>query len=518
MGYSSTLPEIRGEDIRESQAQFARGGLFRRRLRSTIYALALAVSISTWFVAIRAPLWQDEAGSYWQIDAGFSQIWPRQFSTNLFPAYSYILWLSTKLIGTSEIALRIPSILAMLGAASLLFLSAREIFERDLAIVATVIFCLDPIVIFASIDVRPYAFAVLVTIAAIYVLLRLRRSDSNWLAALFGLLAGCVIWFHYLFGAILPGLFLCFIAIKFPERNKAWKQLSVGLGSFALAFLPVIPGLLYLFHTSGTHVCENAPNLVEVAWTVAPGWLLPAYGLTALAAAAGVRSDRQIHFRGWHVLVCVSLAFTPILILYGVSVGTSIHTFASRYRLDAIPGIALCWALALSRLRSRRLQLLFCVALAATTALQCFTSPRSRFHETSIKYALELAGKEASVDDAPVLICSDFVESDYVTMPSPEATKDSFLFAPLSYYPLRVPVVALPQQINNETIQIGSRFLREAAQKHERFLVVADRYYSYKTLDWFADNAAMTHSVRELGVLDGVEILEFVPRADPAGR
>ncbi len=68
----------------------------------TIYALAVAASVSTWFIALRAPLWLDETGTYWQINAGFSQIWPRFFLTLSSPEYAYILWLSTKLIGTSE--------------------------------------------------------------------------------------------------------------------------------------------------------------------------------------------------------------------------------------------------------------------------------------------------------------------------------------------------------------------------------------------------------------------------------
>jgi hypothetical protein len=70
----------------------------------------------------------------------------------------------------------------------------------------------------------------------------------------------------------------------------------------------------------------------------------------------------------------------------------------------------------------------------------------------------------------------------------------------------------LPQLINDETIQVGSRFLKEAAQKHERFLVAADKFRSSSTLDWFTENAAATHSVRILGNFHGMEVLEFVPR------
>src|SRR6185437_7726650 len=148
------------------------------------YALALAASISIWFIAIHAPLRQDETGSFWVINGGFLRAWNVCFRSTNFPTYYVVLWLSSKILGISEAALRAPSILAMLGAVWLLYLAARELFSRELSLLATVIFCLNPIVIFESVDIRPYAFAVLATNAAILVVLRLRRSDSNWLAAL----------------------------------------------------------------------------------------------------------------------------------------------------------------------------------------------------------------------------------------------------------------------------------------------------------------------------------------------
>ena len=476
-----------------------------------IYALALTTSISIWFIAIRAPLWLDETGSYWQIGAGFSGILSRQVL--FFPAYSYILWLSTKIIGTSEIALRVPSILAMLGAVYLLYRAARELFDRDGAIAAAIVFCLHPIVAFLSIDARPYAFAALATNATILILTRLRRSSSNWLAVLFGLSAACIVWFHYLFIVILPALVLCFFAIKICDRKTLWRQFGIALAAFALAFLPVIPGVLDMIRTGGTHVFELAPNLKDLALTFAPGrrWLI--FGVTALAAVAVTRSYRRIHFQGWHILFCASLALIPILILYGISMGTSIHIFVSRYRLVAIPGIALCWAMLLSAIRPPRVaRLLLCVTFVTIAAYYSYSSPSSRLHAYTWKYALQAAEKNASVDGAPVLICSDFPEADYVPMPV-DSAKESFFFAPLFYYKLSVPVVPLPRTLNDEAIRAGSRFLEEAARKHERFLAMAYEP-SYKTLDWLALSASATHSVRKLGIFDGVEVLEFVPRTE----
>ncbi len=479
---------------------------------SAIYFLALVASISMWFIAVRAPLWLDETGSYWQISAGFLGIWPRQLVSLSFPAYSYILWFSTKIIGASEIALRIPSIFAMLGAVYLLYLAARELFDREISLIAAIIFCLHPIVIFASIDVRPYAFAVLTTNAAILILLRLRRNDSNGLAALFGLLAAWIVWFHFLFATILPALVLCFFIVKIGDRKALWRQFRVAFAVFLLAFLPVIPGLVSISRTSKSHVFELAPNLADLVWTLAPGYLLLIFGMTALVVAVIAQSDQQIHFQRWQILLCASLAFLPILILYGVSAETSIHCFVARHRVVAAPGIALCWALILSPFRFRAVRLLFCVALMATTAYQYYSSPSSGQHGYTWKYALEAAEKNASADNAPVLICSDYPEADYVEMPLNSA-KNSPFFTPLSYYRLSVPVVPLPRALNDEAMRVGSRFLQEAATKHERFLALAYQP-SYRTLDWLAQSAAATHTVRKLGVFDDIEVLEFVPRTE----
>jgi hypothetical protein len=233
-----------------------------------------------------------------------------------------------------------------------------------------------------------------------------------------------------------------------------------------------------------------------------------------LAFAARQRRYSFDRFEPRHFLLCAFLALIPILILYGVSVGTPLHTFDPHRRLDAIPGIALCWAFILSRFRSRILRLLFCVTLVTVTACIQFSSPLAKHHDLTWKYALEVAEKNASVDNAPVLMCSGFIEADFVPMPL-DSAKESKLLAPLSYYNLSAPVIPLPMALNDEAMRVGSSFLQEAAQKHERFLAMA-QHSSYKTLDWLTQNATATYSVRKIGVFDEIEVLEFVPRTSPA--
>jgi hypothetical protein len=490
--------------------------LIQHRLLYAIYALAIAVSISVWFIAIRAPLWLDETHSFYVIKAGFSEIrsrmgWP------IVPIYPYILWAWAKIVGTGAVALRISSVLAMLGAVYLLYRAARELFDRDVALIAAVLFCLHPIVVFAAIDVRPYAFAALTINASILALVRLRHNNSNWMAALFGLSAAGIGHFQFLFAVIFPALAICFLAIKIGDRRTLWRQGGVALAAFTFAFLPVVPVLQLMFHTRGTHVFDEAPKLADLRWTLAPDWLGYIIVGAVLVAAATRRLDLQSRFEGWRFLVCVSLGLVPILILYGVSAETPIHVFVYRYRLVAIPGIVLCWAWLVSRIDSRALRLLFSVFVVASFAYLSFTSPFSKLHGYTWKYALELAEKNASADNAPVLICSDFPEADVAAIPVGAAVKDSGLFSPLTYYRLSVPVVGLPRTLNDQTMGIVSGFLREPERRRERFLALGF-VASYQTLHFIESSAALTHTERLLGTFDGVVVLEFTPRAGGRDR
>jgi hypothetical protein len=115
-----------------------------------------------------------------------------------------------------------------------------------------------------------------------------------------------------------------------------------------------------------------------------------------------------------------------------------------------------------------------------------------------------------------VVICSDLPESDYLPIPTGAAAKDSAIFAPLSYYQLTVPVVPLPRGLNDEAKRAGSRFLKEAEQRHQRFLAMAFMA-SWDTLDWLVDNTDDIYSAREVGTFNGIRVLEFTPLTHAVG-
>jgi 4-amino-4-deoxy-L-arabinose transferase-like glycosyltransferase len=488
------------------------------QLSFIIYALAVLVALSVWFLAVRAPLWLDETGSYWSISGGFSQIWARSVEINSFPAYFYILWLTNAVFGGKEIVLRIPSILAMLAATYVFYRCARELFAREVALVATVLFILDGRVVFAAIDVRPYAFAMLITNVAIFSFIRWSKTKKVSYAALLGITSAGIFYFHYLFGCIVAAFVIAYFIDRWPSPFAELRQLGVAVGCLALLMVPVLSRLWYLQQTRSTHIFADPPTFTlfrealgfalpgssPVASGVVPFVFLGAVFVAAFTRKVSIPDGPSIR----RFILCAILGLVPSVILYGVSITTPLHVFINRYEAVAVPGIALCWAWIFSLIDSRLLRVLGCAVLVTWSAYLSYTSPMAGTHGYSWKDALEFADANAAQDGSPLVICSDLPESDFQSMPTGPAS-ESLLFSPLGYYRVRATVVPMPRTLTEQAQVIGRRFLLRIDNK--RFIAIG-WIRSYPTLDWFASATSTTHVPHVLGEFLGIVVVEFVPR------
>ena len=197
-----------------------------------LYPAALLASLSIWFLAIRAPLWLDETLAYWQVAGGFGKVWSRSALMPSSIGYLYTLWLAKSILGSSEIALKIPSTLAMLGAVYFLFRVARELFDQETAFLTCIFFALTNNVVFAATDARPYAFALLATSVATFAFVRWMAGREMRQAILFGAAAAGILYFHYLFGAILPVFAIYYLAARYRSIKADLRQLAAVLTSF----------------------------------------------------------------------------------------------------------------------------------------------------------------------------------------------------------------------------------------------------------------------------------------------
>ena len=363
---------------------------------------------------------------------------------------------------------------------------------------------------FHDIASRPYAFALLATNLAIFVFIRWMTQPQIQYAVLFGVAAAAILYFHYLFGVILPAFAIYYLAMRGRSIKADVRQLAAVLATFILFAAPLILRVLSLYRTRQTHVVPELAQTVVALKIFAPQKLLIGF-LIAVFVAALVRKlklpDRDCFPA---ILLCPLLALVPGAILYSISAVTPLHLFISRYCLVAVPGSVLTWGLLTSRIDSRLLRQMFCVGLVVVTILYYHANPYMRKHELSFKPAFELVNANVAPDKAPILMCSAFIESDYESMPAPAS--ENALLSQASYYPLDAPTALLPFDLNDETIRVASQSVQAAAQRHQRFLVIAGPA-SYSTLEWLVSYLQGMFVPREMGEFDGIVVLEFSPIA-----
>jgi len=481
----------------------------------SLYPLSLLASLSIWFLAIRAPLWLDETLAYWQVSGGFAKVWTRSALMPSSIGYLYTLWLAKSILGSSEIALKIPSTLAMLGAVYFLFRAARVLFDQETAFLASIFFALTYNVVFAATDARPYAFALLATNLATFAFVRWMTGHEMRQAILFGIAAAGILYFHYLFAAILPAFALYYLAVRHRSIRADLRQLAAVLGIFTLGVLPLIFRIVSLYQTKGTHIVQEVHHPVLATLnTLAPLQTLIGFGAMVFLAAL----VRRVKLPGRDCfpsgLLCLLLALIPAAVLFSVDAVASTHLVIPRYLTIVAPGSALTWALLTSRIDSRFLRQVFCVGLVGLTVFQCFRSPISREHELNFKQAHAFVNANVGNDNdkVPVLVCSAFIESNFEPMPADRSSENALL-SQIDYYPISAPVVMLPMDLNDEAIRIARQTVLTAAGKGQRFFMVAGPT-SYPTAKWLANYSRGAFTARLLREFDKeIMVVEFQPVA-----
>ncbi|MCC7174079.1 MAG: glycosyltransferase family 39 protein [Bryobacterales bacterium] len=196
----------------------------------------LAVALLPWVLPIGSGFWLDETFTYWTTRGGFSDIprrcteWPHSI------LYSGIIRTLDLGGGHDEVYLRLPSLVAMLLTALLVYRIAREMFDEETARTALVIFAGMPPVAYAA-DARPYALGLAAVTGAGWLLLRFGRSGRLSHGLEYGCAAALVPHLHMLFSVALPaqGFYLA------HAWRKGWIRTGPLMAAGAAAALAAAP-------------------------------------------------------------------------------------------------------------------------------------------------------------------------------------------------------------------------------------------------------------------------------------
>jgi mannosyltransferase len=330
------------------------------RMRAGTLAIDIAivsgVSLLLGLIRLGSPaLWFDEAYTYRQINKGYLD----QFD-GYQPFYYWIQKPWTDLVGTSEWALRFPSVVGAMLAGSLLVVLGRRLFDRRVALLSGLFLATSPYFVKWSQQARVYPFLAAASIVAMLFLLRALERGTRGAWALYGVAFTGLVVTHAVVGLLLVPAQAVLIAQR-RERVLPHGLLAgvvvVGLGVPWVAQLAMRTNgdateTSWIPYPSAAYV---SGALMGVAGAAGFGLLLSVIGLWALRRSG----------EGGVAVWLGSWAFGPILLALVISLVRPI--FLDRYLVVAAPAFAVLAAVAIMSL-ARRARV---VALAAAVVATC---------------------------------------------------------------------------------------------------------------------------------------------------
>ena len=139
-------------------------------------------------LTLAVTLWKIQVPSFWR-DEGATQSATQRSFTDLITmlghvdavhgAYYVVMWLGVRLAGHGELALRLPSALAMAATAALITVTGRRLVSQRAGLAAGLTFAALPAVSWFAQDARPFALETAAAAAASYVLVRLAEDGAR---------------------------------------------------------------------------------------------------------------------------------------------------------------------------------------------------------------------------------------------------------------------------------------------------------------------------------------------------
>ncbi|HWS32096.1 MAG TPA: glycosyltransferase family 39 protein [Actinoplanes sp.] len=249
----------------------------------------------------------------------------------VFGFYYLLLHWWTALAGTSETALRLPSIVAMAGAVAVAAELGRRLFTPMTGLVTGLILCMIPNTSRYAAEARPYAFACFFAVLA---LLLLVRNRTPWLW--YGLSVTFMGLFHLVSLTTLLA-HAAFVLLHRRHRILPWA------GTVAAALVPLLPVVWFGLHQQDTQLHWVEPLTLgrlhgmpgEITGSREVAWFL--IGMAVL-----------VSWRPLRRLAPVALfAIGPLAVLALVSVLFS-PMWVARYLLVVLAPLAMLAAVALT--------------------------------------------------------------------------------------------------------------------------------------------------------------------------
>jgi len=359
--------------------------------------LVAVVALVLGLIRLGTPsLWVDEG---YAAEAAHRSVWWWFANDQYHVLYDSVIRLWTTVAGTSEWALRLPSVLGAMLACGLLVVLGRELFDRWVAVFAGLFLATSPFFVQWSQQARGYTLLVALALGATLLLLRALDRGTRAAWAAYGVAVSAVVVWHAVAGLLLVPAHLVLIA---ERRKRVLPHAPLAAVIFCAVAVPWAATIA--MRSTGQNVGMNwlrAPTpavvvhgVLDVSGAAGLGLALAVLGLVMLARARS--KDDAVWLGVW--------AFAPFVLALLPSFVRPI--FLDRYLIVAAPAFALLAAVAVTGIGRRFGSLALAAAFAATTlglVAWYSTASRGNWHGENWRAAVATVERRAAPGDQIVV-------------------------------------------------------------------------------------------------------------------
>lgn len=493
-----------------------RTALMGQKLRQDRVGYGLVVLLCVcvlrlWVMPLGSSFWVDEMATAFVVEHGEADPSLRVAPQVPASVYYALPRASVRVLGFSEAAYRLPSLLAMLMALWLIARIAARLIHPDAAWFA-VFACLSLRGFnYQADDARPYGLGTLALCAGVWFLIRWLDSNRWPDAAAFEICAALLCRVHLVFWPFYA-LFALYAAARLRRGETGvtgWRAAAV-FALVGLSLIPVAAQAVAINRAAGQHVVSALPGTAAFTDSLKLGLLV-----VSAAAAATVARLRREHGEPMPKGTAIALIATwwvcaPIgLFLFSWVTGNA--TFVQRYLYAGLPGTALAATLAAAVFvppsHWRGLSLAFGTGVLLMMGNWTALWPAHQHSDwRGAARAINALGLGA---DTPILCPSPFIEARPPVW-RPDYPLNSFLYSELLVYKMVGREYPFPFD-NSPEAQENARALAEGALRAARlFAIYGSEGSVEKWRDWFAarpEFAQWRH--RELGNFGDVKAVLF---------
>jgi mannosyltransferase len=445
--------------------------------RSALLGTLAIVVTAGWVIPLlRFGFWLDETGTYYLVSSTWSEFIPRMSHVIQSPLHSVLLWLVFHAGFTSEIALRLPGMVAMLGAALFVYLITVRLTDKHTALLAAVLFAAMPKIQVQAGFARPYGFAIAFGLGAFWAYWRWIESPSLRNILLCIAFLTLAFYTHVLFvtAAVVLAVYSGWRMIHI--RDLRTRHLMVGAVVYLALCIPILPYYLNAARNAREFAFLHPPGVADVLQISELGLVAGALVLTVGAALFLLRKPRfaPAAVKDGALAFLAAWCLAPIGFLYIYSRFGPASVILDRYLLILYAGNAVGIAFLVRCFASARVQ----VAITCVTALLLVggvygKAPWAKPLREDWRAVLTSVKKTIPSPNSVLLFNSGFIEAQTLTRHEKPDTL-GFILAPLAAYPVPARIVSMPNTPAEQTSPFMERRLNAVMETEREFFFVGN--------------------------------------------